>query len=304
VSNELRVSSAPEFKSTIRGIRGVVLDPPEGNNQVLGVATSQECSHRCHVNSDCIIYTWLGKGTSSVIGTLKSILSIADDEDGGKCYNFNEKDSEKISTVAYHSHGMSGAKDPQAKEFSNRIRDLLKPTDVDDKNDFSSSAIKISFGGGSVEGWNIDAGKISSFAKSPATDKSPVGTYGWNCDMSKDVRQRPIKDPHKNTSDLTNNLIILSRHDKCASPRWAIKVNPGIYKVVIGYVDTQEVVVAEHCKLNGEPANDGSVISGSNFQYESFQDLKDGRLVFEGKYTKRCTSITFVVIDEATHYFA
>eukprot|EP00750_Incisomonas_marina_P031348 INCI802.1.p1 GENE.INCI802.1~~INCI802.1.p1 ORF type:complete len:751 (+),score=130.50 INCI802.1:241-2253(+) len=305
VSKELRVSAKPEFFTAIPGVRGIVIDPEGEDNahHARHIANQRECSHTCQTSKLCVGYTWIGKDTESILGALKAILSIGMDEDdtagGGSCYLFDAAQAKKLHAVQYHQHGQSGIKKKHLSDFSPRLQSLLSHVDPMDSEQFSSSAIKVSFGGGSVPGWEIDSGTVSQAAKNPVTAGASEGSFGWNCNLADDIRQRKTTEG----SDLFNNIQILSRHDKCKSPRWVLQIPNGIYRVVVGYSDPVEQVVAENCKLNGAPANDGSEVTGQSFEFQSFQQIQNGQLVFSGKYAKRCTSIAYIVVDEATHYF-
>jgi hypothetical protein len=303
VSEELRTSMAPEFFSTIKGVRGVVLAPDSANHlPLVNVASAQECSHRCHVSAPCDGFTWQSAATVSVISALKSILSIGDNDgdSAGQCFLFDRKQAADVAKMSHHPKSLSGIRDKREGHFSDKVQALMRPANVTDANQFSSRAIRVSFGGGKVDGWQIDSGKEHAIAKTAAANESsPVGTFGWSCSLTMDTRQRAAP----GASDLTKNLQLLSRHGECASPRWVLKVAPGIYRVVVGYSDPTDMVVAEHCKLNGEPAHDGATMSGRQFEFQSFQEIKDGTLAFSGHYGQRCTSIAYIVVDDATHYF-
>ena len=303
VSNVLIVSAHSEYVSDIDGIRGLVLDhiASAAGLETL-VANEYECSYRCYSNSACAAFTWSPNENPTVLTSLKSILGIASNnaaESAGSCFVFDELQAARVRSVSYKRGAVSGAKDSKSHALLDRIRSLLRPVDPHDVDHFASSVIRVSFGGGTIEGWQIDSGAFHRVGNGMQVSSWPTGTFGWNCDMRKDVRHRETPE----FTALLNNIQLMSPHGKCKNPRWAIKVRNGIYRVVAGFADTADQVFVDKCKLNGESTASVSVVGGTSFEYQSFQEVDDGVISFEGLYREGCSSIAYIIIDDATHYF-
>ena len=108
----------------------------------------------------------------------------------------------------------------------------------------------------------------------------------------------------KDQTPLKNNIQLMSRHGKCSNPTWWLRVANGVHRVVVGYADPGETALAERCSLNGAPATDGSTVSGQDFVFQSMQEVTNGLLEFSGKFSDRCSSIAYIVVDDASFYFA
>lgn len=294
VATGLRTSTAPKQSSDILGVTGVALFPGAGPHVTFEVKaeTGLECSHQCHVSSACIGFSWIGHDSSKMSKAFWSIFHAKKTQNPSKCFLFDISSAPLVLSGAYNANAMSGIKIGMSDHFSSRVKALIQMMDPLETNELSSKAIRVSFGGGTVDGWQIDSGH--------AAPASNVGQFGWSCDLQSDVRHR--KKPSTEASDLFFNNQIMSRHDQCKNPSWVLHLNNGLYRVLIGYSDPESSLDSKQCKINGHAANDGLHASGNAFQFQSVVSVSNSQLVFSGSYSKGCSSIAYIVVDEVTHY--
>lgn len=197
VSKTLRVAVHPERVTAIEGVRGLAVDVSTGADHLSAVANEYECSHQCTVHIDCAGYTWLATEASaasgnggerigapdnnnnnngdspsgkSVLGMLKAALGVGsadgDASASGDCYIFFDDQAAAATRVFFQPHSMSGARVDHADRFPSRLRSLLTPADPMDANQFSSRAIRVSFGGGRPEelpaSWQVSSSPSSA----------------------------------------------------------------------------------------------------------------------------------------------
>lgn len=193
VSNTLRVSTQPEFFTTIEGVKGVVLNSSLGSTDLLSLSNVFECSHLCQTDPECAAYTWIDRSpeaTKTVLQTLKSILGISpasDDESVGACHLFQDEQAQHVHKIGFDRNGMSGMKMDKRALLAERVRAVLAKVDPVEPNEFSSKALRVSFGGAAgIDGWLTDSGE----KKDLAFEDGSVGSFGWNCDLTADVRDR------------------------------------------------------------------------------------------------------------------
>ena len=177
VSKTLRVAVHPERVTAIEGVRGLAVDVSTGADHLSAVANEYECSHQCTVHIDCAGYTWLATEASSassnggdrfagtktgdpssgksVLGMLKAVLGVGsaagDVAATGDCYIFFDDEAAEATRVFFQPYSVSGVRVDHADRFPLRLRSLLIPADPMDANQFSSQAIRVSFGGGQPE---------------------------------------------------------------------------------------------------------------------------------------------------------